>query len=70
MNNTFQAYNYALNEIWKEDDNVEGWYTIRGSNYPCEYCDSQVGIIHPKSEMFYGYHPRCCCIMIPVTDEE
>ena len=70
MNNTFQAYNYALNEIWKEDDDIVGWYTIRGSNYPCEECDSHVHEFHNKRDMFYGYHPRCCCIMIPITDEE
>ena len=43
MNNTFQAYNYALNKIWEDESNITGWYTIRGSNYPCEECDSHVG---------------------------
>lgn len=69
MNNTFQAYNYGLNKIWEEDDKIIGWYTIRGSNYPCELCDSFVGKFHDQSEIFYGYHPRCCCIMIPVTEK-
>ena len=69
MNNTFQAYNYGLNKIWKEDEKIDGWYTIRGSNYPCEECDSHVGEFHDKSEIFYGYHPRCCCIMIPIESK-
>lgn len=70
INNTFQSYNYTLNRIWNDDDDIAGWYTIRGSYYPCDYCDSQVGNFHDKSEWFYGYHPHCCCIMIPVTKEE
>lgn len=67
MNNTFQAYNYGLNRIWRDDDEIVGWHTIRGSNYHCEICDAEVGVFHKKTEIFFGYHPRCCCIVIPET---
>lgn len=70
MDNTFQSYNYTQNSIWKDDKGIEGWYTVRGSNYPCPECDSHVGEFHDKKEIFYGYHPRCCCIMIPLKIEK
>lgn len=62
----FQTYNYVLNSLWLTNNTIIGWYTIRGSNYPCTTCDDNIGIYHPKEEFFYGYHPRCCCIMLPV----
>jgi len=68
MNNTFQSYNYILNEIWKEKG-INGWYTVRGSNYPCPICQAQVGKFHPMSDKFLGYHNRCCCIMLPYTKD-
>lgn len=68
----FEAYNHTVNSIWMNRSNIVGWYTVRGSTYPCEICDSEVGMFHSKEEFFYGYHKKCCCIMIPVyqTDLE
>ena len=63
MNTIFQSYNYVLEKIW-EKNGVKYWKTIRGSNYPCEYCDEQVGKIHSIDSPFYGYHNRCYCIML------
>lgn len=62
----FQAYNYTINSIWLNNNRIVGWYTVRGSSYPCSICDDNVGIFHPKEEFFFGYHVRCCCIMLPV----
>lgn len=62
----FQAYNYTVNSLWLTDINIVGWYTVRGGSYPCGICDYNVGVFHPKDEFFYGYHIRCCCIMLPV----
>lgn len=62
----FRVYNYNINSIWLGQSNILGWYTVRGSNYPCPICDDQIGQFHDKYEFFYGYHTRCCCIMIPV----
>ena len=63
----YKAYNYSLQDTWVKGGNVIGWYTVRGSNYPCpDICDPMVGVIHPINEPYYGYHPRCVCPMIPV----
>lgn len=62
----FQAYNYTINSIWLNNSRIVGWYTVRGSSYPCSICDDNIGIFHPKEEFFFGYHVRCCCIMLPV----
>ena len=67
-NNTYQAYNYILVTIW-HDKGIKGWYSERGSSYPCPICDDEVGIIHPITEYFFGYHLRCCCIMVPMETE-
>lgn len=64
----FQAYNYAVNSIWQTKTNIIGWYTVRGSSYPCTICDDNIGVFHPKEEFFFGYHVRCCCIMLPIYD--
>ena len=62
----FRAYNHAINSIWLGNSDILGWYTVRGSNYPCNLCDDNVGMFHDKREFFVGWHPRCCCIMLPV----
>lgn len=62
----FGAYNYTVNSIWMNNNDIVGWYTVRGSSYPCSICDMEVGMFHSKNEFFYGYHERCVCIMIPV----
>lgn len=66
----FHAYNNTLNNIWLTRPEVIGWYTIRGSSYPCIICDDNVGIFHPKDEFFSGYHVRCCCLMIPIYNND
>jgi len=59
------AYNKTLFDIWG-GRGVVGFYTIRGSSYPCGVCDSQVGLFHSKDEFFSGYHQKCACLVIPV----
>lgn len=61
-----RAYNHTINSIWLANKNIVGWYTVRGSSYPCTVCDMNIGLFHSKDEFFYGYHPRCCCLMLPV----
>ena len=46
-----------------------GWYSVRGSDYDCDYCDSMAYIVHPITEMFEAYHPRCMCYPVPVYNE-
>lgn len=62
----FKAYNHINQSLWGYDSNYLGWYTLRGSTYQCGLCDSMVGIFHPKTEIYGGYHNRCCCLCIPV----
>lgn len=47
-----------------------GFYVYRGSSYPCEICQSQVGFLHDISdtEGLPPLHPNCCCITV-YTDE-
>ncbi len=62
----FRAYNHTLQELWQSNTEITGWYTVRGSTYPCDLCNDMTGQFHPKDEPFFGYHSRCCCIMLPV----
>ncbi|NDV68606.1 hypothetical protein [Dysgonomonas sp. 25] len=66
QDSTMRAYNHAINSIWLNNQNIAGWYTVRGSSYPCAVCDDHIGEFHSKDEFFYGWHPRCCCIMLPI----
>lgn len=63
----YKAYNYSLQRSWLLSGDVIGWYTVRGSNFPCpDICDPMVKVFHPITEPYYGYHTRCVCPMIPV----
>lgn len=70
QNTVFQSYNTSLNHIWEKDTRIVGWFTVRGSSYPCSYCDMQAYTFHPKTESFLQWHARCVCIMIPVYKGE
>ncbi len=41
------------------------WQVIRGSSYPCSLCDSSCGIVTNVTAL-PPFHPRCCCIAIPL----
>ena len=40
-----------------------GFYSFRGSIYPCAYCDDMVGY-HPIEEYRGGWHPNCRCYFV------
>ena len=50
-----------------EEDGAAGFYVLRGSNYPCDYCDSKVGF-HPMTDIDYfpPFHGHCCCYVVPI----
>lgn len=50
-----------------EEDGAAGFYVLRGSNYPCDYCDSKVGF-HPITDIDYfpPFHGHCCCYVVPI----
>lgn len=41
-----------------------GFYSYRGSSYPCAICNDNAGVFHPISEYYGHYHPRCCCYFV------
>lgn len=43
-----------------------GYYVFRGSSYPCEICDAQVGFLHDISdtEGLPPQHPNCVCFTV------
>ena len=40
-----------------------GFYSFRGSSYPCGLCDSMVGW-HPIEDYKYHWHPNCRCYFV------
>lgn len=38
-----------------------GFRVFRGSSYPCETCQGQVGYVHNMSDEMPPYHPHCVC---------
>lgn len=54
-----------------EDNGAAGFYVLRGSNYPCDLCDSKVGF-HKMTdiESFPPYHGHCCCYVIPIYQKQ
>ena len=42
-----------------------GYFANRGSSYPCQICDDNVGF-HPIGEMTLPVHSRCMCYSTPV----
>ena len=41
-----------------------GFYSYRGSSYPCAICNDNAGVFHPISEYFGHYHPNCRCYFV------
>lgn len=63
----FRAYSHIEHSIWTTDANYIGWMTYRNSGYDCpNYCQPQVGVFHPKTEFFWGWHSGCVCLCIPI----
>lgn len=63
----FKTYVHIEQTIWGLDSEYTGWITYRNSGYDCpNYCQPQVGVFHPKTEFFWGWHNGCVCICIPV----
>lgn len=63
---------YGIAEAWMHHwykqgkrDGAIAWYVQRGSSYPCEHCDSMVGLQTDEREL-PPYHNRCCCFAIPI----
>lgn len=63
----FKTYAHIEQSIWSTDNDYIGWMTFRNSGYDCpNYCNTQVGVFHSKSEFFWGWHSGCVCLCVPV----
>ena len=46
-----------------------GFYVFRGSSYPCQTCQEQVGVFHPMEESVWShppFHNNCVCYAVYV----
>lgn len=50
------------------DDGKAGFFVFRGSQYPCDLCDSKVGFhLIDDNESVPPFHARCCCFVVYVN---
>ena len=43
-----------------------GFYSFRGSSYPCQLCNDMANRFHTFEEPYPPYHPSCMCYAVPV----
>lgn len=50
------------------ENGAVGYYQLRGSSYPCETCDNEVGFHEGFEDIFEKPypHPHCCCYRVPI----
>lgn len=55
-----------------QEQGAVGYYQLRGSLYPCEACDDEVGFHLGLEEIFERpmVHPHCCCYRVPIYQIE
>lgn len=46
-----------------------GFYSFRGSSYPCQLCDDYAKVFHTFADPYPPYHNRCCCYAVPVYNK-
>lgn len=77
--NVTSMANNALTMVWMryqammfKEDGAAGYYQLRGSNYPCAVCDSEVGFHEGIDGIINDPypHPHCMCYRIPIYDKE
>lgn len=51
-----------------KENGAAGYYQLRGSSYPCQMCDSEVGFHKGVDNIITDPypHPHCCCFRIPI----
>ena len=59
---------HAVSQGWMKHwgdmhEGAEGFYSFRGSSYPCATCDNMAGY-HPISEYQGGWHLHCVCYFV------
>lgn len=56
------AWMYIYGQVAKSKGAI-GFYSFRGSSYPCAHCDDMVGY-HPIEEYKGYWHPNCRCYFV------
>lgn len=65
----------TLKMVWMRSEALDfkekgaaGYYQLRGSSYPCQLCDSEVGFHLGVDKIISDPypHPHCCCYRIPI----
>ena len=63
---------HAIADTWMHADmeraiskGAIGFYSYRGSSFPCETCDDMTGF-HTFADPYPPYHQRCVCFAVPV----
>lgn len=59
----YEDYDFALR------NGAIGFYVFRGSSYPCQTCQEQVGVFHPMEESVWShppFHNNCVCYAVYV----
>lgn len=56
------AWGYAEQEYGKESGAI-GFYSYRGSSFPCAQCDDETTYLHKFGDPFPPYHISCCCFV-------
>lgn len=62
-----------MRNLWTEytENGAKGYFVLRGSNYPCDLCDSRRGFhLIDDTESFPPQHPSCVCYAIPLYLKE
>lgn len=62
------AWMYADMESARQRGAV-GFFSYRGSGYPCQLCDDMANRFHTFAEPYPPYHPRCVCYAVPVFNQ-
>lgn len=61
---TSNAVSQGWMRHWRNlHDGASGFYSFRGSSYPCSLCQGMVGW-HPISDYQGGWHIRCKCVFV------
>lgn len=73
--NVTQMARTTLNMAWMrlqamdfKENGAAGYYQLRGSNYPCDICDDEVGFHQGIADIYIKPypHPHCMCYRIPI----
>jgi len=65
------AWMKAYMQEMDDDDEIAGWYILRGSDYQCRSCDAVVGF-HTFDEgiTLIPRHPHCKCYCVPILKNQ